>query len=91
MTLRDPGLQPERTRLAWSRTAFSLTLFGLLCFRGWCRDGNLFYGVSALISGVALTAMLAGWHQRHGKQFLSLSLWSVGALLLLNSLRQVLA
>lgn len=33
MKLRDPGAQPERTSLAWSRTTLSLIAAGLLCVR----------------------------------------------------------
>ncbi|WP_018655325.1 DUF202 domain-containing protein [Actinomadura flavalba] len=33
MTLWDPGAQPERTTLAWSRTTLALIAAGLLCVR----------------------------------------------------------
>lgn len=33
MRLWDPGAQPERTALAWSRTTLSLIAAGLLCVR----------------------------------------------------------
>ncbi|MEB7923711.1 DUF202 domain-containing protein [Atlantibacter hermannii] len=87
---RDPGLQPERTRLAWSRTGFSLALFTLLCLRGWCRDGNPFYAGATLICGVAAATILFNRHQRNGKHILSLSLFTAGMLLFINGLRHIL-
>lgn len=33
MKLGDPAAQPERTALAWSRTALALITVGLLCVR----------------------------------------------------------
>ncbi|WP_084382938.1 DUF202 domain-containing protein [Curvibacter delicatus] len=66
MHVRDPGLQPERTSLAWSRTGFSLALVGLLL----CRDGVRHHGTFVLAAGAFITLaslgmlVLARWRRR---------------------------
>ncbi|MFJ1594548.1 DUF202 domain-containing protein [Kitasatospora albolonga] len=52
---RDPGLQPERTRLAWRRTTLSATVVALLAGRQALHTGAGPAGLAAL----ALTA--AAW------------------------------
>lgn len=53
--IRDPGLQPERTQLAWSRTAFVLLLDSLLLL----RVGGQTHALMWLIPGGLLLAMSA--------------------------------
>ncbi|NML54513.1 DUF202 domain-containing protein [Streptomyces sp. R302] len=51
---RDPGLQPERTRLAWRRTTLSWTVVAILGVKLALMDDTTTAGVT----GLALAALL---------------------------------
>ncbi|HEY0211597.1 DUF202 domain-containing protein [Acerihabitans sp.] len=56
---RDPGLQPERTRLAWSRTLYVLVIESLLFIRvGWLKHLPLITGAGVML--VCLAAVMVG-------------------------------
>ncbi|MGY1581591.1 DUF202 domain-containing protein [Streptomyces sp. MN13] len=54
---RDPGLQPERTRLAWRRTTLSGTVAAVLAMRTALTDGPTAAG--AVVCALCFTLWLA--------------------------------
>ena len=61
--LFDPGLQPERTDLAWTRTVLGLLVNAALLAR-FARDTELAPIAYALAGGLALAGALAMAHAR---------------------------
>jgi putative membrane protein len=62
--LDDPGLAPERTALAWTRSALSIAAGGALIARAWLSAHQDVLGVVVAIVTVVVT--LAVWH--HGQE-----------------------
>ncbi|MFG2870303.1 DUF202 domain-containing protein [Streptomyces sp. NPDC048338] len=63
--VRDPGLQPERTRLAWRRTTLTCTIVAVLAAKAAIHDEITAAGLAGA-AGVALVwvAFLAVAHRR---------------------------
>jgi uncharacterized protein DUF202 len=59
---RDPGLAPERTRLAWQRFALGLAVIGALGLRDGLARGHAVAGfaLAALMGAAAAALQLAG-------------------------------
>ncbi|MGX5026086.1 DUF202 domain-containing protein [Enterobacter asburiae] len=81
---RDPGLQTERTLLAWRRTGWAALVPGLLCLRLWLHVGEPLHAVSALFLLSVGLGMLCGIMRRH--RVVSLLVAGSGALLLAGTL-----
>lgn len=63
--VRDPGLQPERTRLAWRRTTLTYTVVAVLAGRQAVRDDVTAAGVvAAALSALVWLAFLWVAHRR---------------------------
>ena len=58
MSVRDPGLQPERTALSWRRTGWSMLVPCVLCLRGWLHTDDVLYLLSGMLLLVGSVAML---------------------------------
>jgi uncharacterized membrane protein YidH (DUF202 family) len=66
MRLWDPGAQPERTALAWSRTTLSLIAAGLLCVRFAPSAPAAALAAAAVCGAISLQIRRA--HEQHGRR-----------------------
>ncbi|WUH94284.1 DUF202 domain-containing protein [Streptomyces sp. NBC_00433] len=63
-TDRDPGLQPERTRLAWRRTTLSCAVTAVLAARQVLHDGGASATLAVSLAALVLLVFLWLAHRR---------------------------
>lgn len=66
MAFVDPGLQPQRTSLAWSRTALALGVNALLVLRAGVQSGDaLLFTLGGLAALHAVAIATLAIHRKH--------------------------
>lgn len=63
-TDRDPGLQPERTRLAWRRTTLSCAVAAVLAGRQALHGGSAYVTLAVGLAALVFLAFLRLAHRR---------------------------
>lgn len=64
---RDPGLQPERTVLAWGRTAAAMLVCGVVALREALVEEQLFLALVGLTLLLGAAAVMVLSRVRHGR------------------------